>query len=75
MSPGMLFASRKIANSLTDKRERNLDCGRVTAYPSVTGWLSPRTSARVILCVPSDRNTKLNSQYAHINATLSSCAG
>jgi hypothetical protein len=26
----------QIANSLTDKRERNLDCGRVTGYSSIT---------------------------------------
>jgi hypothetical protein len=34
MSPGMLMDSRIIANLLTDKRDRNLDCGRVTAYTS-----------------------------------------
>jgi hypothetical protein len=26
----------KIANSLTDNRERNLDCGRLTGNPSFT---------------------------------------
>jgi hypothetical protein len=27
---------REIANSLTDKRERNLDCGRVTGQLDIT---------------------------------------
>jgi hypothetical protein len=70
--------NRQIAHGedLTSLKGIFVGCGRITAYPAVTGWaIIDLLLAAMILRSPSDRNTKLNTQYAHINATPSSCAG